>query len=331
MSKRIGIACGAGALMLASVVPAQEIKMRTPPEADVLQVAGHPVAGHAVAGPTFEFISSEMGVAGKVVKGAPYSADAVTETTQKLADGNRISRKNSTALYRDKEGRTRREITFNGIGPWASSADVPEKVVFIHDPVAGVSYSLNEKDKTARKTDGNAMFFSFASTARGPMPAGETRRFEREITSEKIMATTATRTVGIGGAVAGAGPVAAAGSVAGIRVAGPDMKNAKTESLGKRNIEGVQAEGTRTTWTIAAGEIGNDLPIEIVSERWYSPELESVVMTRQSDPRMGETIYKLTNLRRGDPAPQIFEVPSDYKIVTEELPKKIFKVRTDEK
>ncbi len=309
--------------MFASVAPAQEIKTRTA-ETDVLHVTGHAVAGHAVAGPTFEFISSEMGVAGKVVKGAPYSADAVTETTQKLGDGNRISRKNSTALYRDKEGRTRREITFNGIGPWASSADVPGKIVFIHDPVAGVSYSLNEKDKTARKTEGNTMFFSVASDAPGPVPpAGETRRFERQIMSEKIISTTATHTGGAGGRVA------ASGHVAGIRVPDPNMKNAKTESLGKRNIEGIQAEGTRTTWTIAAGEIGNDLPIEIVSERWYSPELQSVVMTRQSDPRMGETIYKLTNLRRGDPSPQMFEVPSDYKIVTEKIPKKIISV--DEK
>src|SRR5687767_3529848 len=120
-------------------------------EQDVLFTLPAPPPGAVAGKQTFEFISSEMGFAGKVVKGAPYSADAVTETTQKLADGNRISRKNSTALHRDKEGRTRREVTLGGIGPWASSADTPAKMVFIHDPVAGVSYSLNEKDKTARK------------------------------------------------------------------------------------------------------------------------------------------------------------------------------------
>ena len=330
MSKRIGIACGTGALMLASVAPAQEIKTKAA-EADVLHVTAVPPPGHAIAGPTFEFISSEMGAAGKVVKGSPYSADAVTETTQTLGDGNRISRKNSTALYRDKEGRTRREITLAAIGPWASSADVPAKVIFIHDPVAGVSYSLNEKDKTARKMEGNAMFFSFASSARagvaaagsaagaptaGTVAMGERNMvFERKVATDKIMAA---RT-------------AAAPAVAGVRVPGPDLKNAKTESLGERNIEGVKAEGTRTTWTIPAGEIGNDRPIEIVSERWYSPELESLVMTRQSDPRVGETTYKLTNLNRGNPSPQMFEVPSDYKIVTEEMPKKMFEIHNDEK
>jgi TonB family protein len=35
----------------------------------------------------------------------------------------------------------------------------------------------------------------------------------------------------------------------------------KTESLGKQIIEGIEAEGTRSTLTIAAGEIGNRLPI----------------------------------------------------------------------
>ena len=86
------------------------------------------------------------------------------------------------------------------------------------------------------------------------------------------------------------------------------------EQLGKQNIEGVEAEGTRTTVTIAAGEIGNERPIEIVSERWYSPELQLVVMTRHSDPRTGETTYKLTNINRSEPAKSLFEVPSDYTV-----------------
>ena len=77
-----------------------------------------------------------------------------------------------------------------------------------------------------------------------------------------------------------------------------------------RSIEGVEAEGTRTTVTIPAGEIGNERAIEIVSERWYSPELQLVVMTRHSDPRLGETTYKLTNINRTEPAKTLFEVPA---------------------
>ena len=93
-------------------------------------------------------------------------------------------------------------------------------------------------------------------------------------------------------------------------------KRAKRESLGKQIIEGVEAEGTRTTVTIAAGEIGNERAIEIVNERWYSPELQVVVMTKRSDPRAGETVYKLTNINRSEPAKSLFEIPADYTVKT---------------
>jgi hypothetical protein len=86
------------------------------------------------------------------------------------------------------------------------------------------------------------------------------------------------------------------------------------ESLGTQTIEGVQAEGTRTTFTIPAGQIGNEQPIQVINERWYSPELQVVVMTRHSDPRTGEEVYKLTNINRSEPAHQLFEIPSDYTV-----------------
>ena len=88
----------------------------------------------------------------------------------------------------------------------------------------------------------------------------------------------------------------------------------KEEQLGKELIEGVEADGTRTTITIPAGEIGNERAIEIVSERWYSPELQLVVMTRHSDPRFGETTYKLTNINRTEQAKSLFEVPAGYTV-----------------
>ena len=95
----------------------------------------------------------------------------------------------------------------------------------------------------------------------------------------------------------------------------------KTESLGKQNIDGVTAEGTRTTDVIPAGEMGNERPIEIVSERWYSPELQTVILTRHKDPRMGESTYKLTNIRRSEPLKSMFEVPPDYAVKEAELPR----------
>jgi hypothetical protein len=94
---------------------------------------------------------------------------------------------------------------------------------------------------------------------------------------------------------------------------GPERRG-KTESLGKQTIEGLEAEGTRNVQTIPAGEIGNERPIEIVFERWYSPELQTVVMTRHADPRFGETVYRLTNISRDEPAKSLFEVPGDYTV-----------------
>jgi len=82
---------------------------------------------------TFEFVASEFSFDGKVVKNAPYSAEAVTEMTQRLADGNRIVNKSTANMYRDSEGRTRREEKLGAVGPWASNAE-PMQTVFINDP-----------------------------------------------------------------------------------------------------------------------------------------------------------------------------------------------------
>jgi hypothetical protein len=93
-----------------------------------------------------------------------------------------------------------------------------------------------------------------------------------------------------------------------------EAPEARTESLGTREIEGVQAEGTRTTVVIPPGAIGNLAAIEMVSERWYSPELKTVVQSRRSDPRFGETISRLENIVRAEPSPELFQVPSDFTI-----------------
>lgn len=246
-------------------------------------------------GQTFiTFVSAEMGTGGKLVKGAPYSAEAVTETTQTLSDGNRITRKNSAHIYRDSEGRTRREQTFNAIGPWSMAGDPPQ-TISIHDPVAGVHYLLDAKTRTAHKLSlppgvqeapkrmeasrsatGDVVFFG--NQAIGP-ENGAGMRFERRIPAD----------------------------------------NATTESLGKKVIQGVEAEGSRSTVTIPAGEIGNERPIQIVDERWYSPELQTVMLTRHTDPRLGETVYQLTNLSRSEPVRSLFTLPADYTITDEPL------------
>jgi hypothetical protein len=105
-----------------------------------------------------------------------------------------------------------------------------------------------------------------------------------------------------------------------IQLKEPDKrKKKKRESLGKQVVEGVEVELTRTTVTIPEGEIGNTLPIEIVDETWYSPELQMVVMSKHRDPRSGETTYRLTNINRSDPDRSLFEVPADYTVKSDKL------------
>ena len=96
-----------------------------------------------------------------------------------------------------------------------------------------------------------------------------------------------------------------------------------TTSLGSRDFDGVRADGKKTTWTIAAGSIGNKLPIEIVSERWYSPELNVVVLTRHVDPRSGERIYRLENIRRDEPSAELFKVPADDSLKAAPAPRDV--------
>jgi hypothetical protein len=258
------------------------------------------------------FLGAEMSFGGKLVKGAPYSAEAVTESIQVLADGNRIVRKSAAMVYRDSEGRTRREQTLRSVGPYAVAGDPPQ-MIFINDPVAGVNYILEPRGRTVRKMglpriepsgDGGDVQVWVERT---PDAAPEAhQRHAEKIVVESVAASGVRKKrpappVAVGGMVRGEGGEAV-------------LEEPRTESLGKQMIEGVEAEGTRSTVTIPAGKIGNEMPILIISERWYSPELQLGVMTRHSDPRFGENSYRLTNINRSEPAKMLFEVPSDYTV-----------------
>jgi|ERR1051326_1411205 hypothetical protein len=244
---------------------------------------------------TFFFVESEFSFDGKLVKGSPYSAEAVTETTQVLSDGNRIVRKTSSMLYRDSEGRTRREQSLTL--PDQSGQTI--KTVMINDPVAGVSYSLDPDNHTGRKSS----IFRFERSTPAPSGGGNAPR-------------AAAVTVNSGGYIitsTGPGGANSENRTLNFRLES-DERTVVRESLGTQNIEGVDAEGTRMTRTIPAGAIGNERPIQIVEEHWYSPVLQTFVMTRNADPRTGETIYRLTNIDRSEPAHSLFEVPVDYQI-----------------
>lgn len=94
----------------------------------------------------------------------------------------------------------------------------------------------------------------------------------------------------------------------------PQNPDAKSDSLGTKTIEGVSVEGTRLTYELPAGQIGNDKPIQIVTENWYSPELQVIVMSRHLDPLSGEHIFRLANIKRTEPAASLFAVPAGFKV-----------------
>lgn len=234
-------------------------------------------AGPHPGGERMMFVSTEFGFERNTVKGAPYSADAVTVTTQTLADGNRIVRRSTGSVARDSEGRTRREQRIEGLGPWAAGAELPPMIV-INDPVAQTSFVLESKSHTARK----------ASMAGLPATAAE------HIAKLKAEASASGKTIEI--------------------VTRHSSGDSVSEDLGTRVIEGVQAEGKRTTRTVAAGEMGNEKPLQYLNEVWTSSDLHVIVMSRTVDPMAGETVYTLTNLQRGEPDAGLFRIPADYTV-----------------
>lgn len=276
-----------------------------------------PPPGHPMGDETVVFVSSEMSFGGKVVKGEPYSAQAITETTRMLGDGNRIKRKSAAAVYRDSEGRTRRDQELGTVGPWAMSGD-PRQTVFINDPVAGVNYILDPRTRTARKMPPMRIELAppgeISKAAPGSAPKVRIRVEEDVFTSP---------------APPPPHPPVGDPPMQEFRLVASPQKGV-TEALGKQTIEGVVAEGTRTTMTIPAGEIGNEQAIQIVREKWYSPELQTVIMSKHNDPLVGETVYKLTNITRGEPARSLFEVPGDYTVKEMPVPARVMRRKSGE-
>ena len=234
-------------------------------------------------------------VAGKLfgspVQGAPYSATITNESVQTLADGNRIVQSSTGTTARDSHGRTRQDAPLPPIGN-LSAANAPH-LVFIMDPVAQASYTLNLTDKTAEKT-------SIPSAAPGPPAATAGAR--------QVFVTQS-------GAVQVPDAPPPPPAIAMVKSLGSEEHaEVTTEDLGTETMEGLLVTGTRTTRTIPAGEIGNEKPISIVTEVWTSPDLKTIVYSKRSDPRMGEQTFKLANIVRAEPDASLFTVPADFKL-----------------
>jgi hypothetical protein len=212
---------------------------------------------------------------------APYSAVRESSTVQTLSDGTHISRKpTSEKIYRDSQGRTRTERPF-----CQDTADTRDTAVIeIHDPVSGYAYILDQQNHVAHR---------YALEVRQPSirPATTAETIPPQPTLKAVVPRQNT--------------------------AGPDRT---TESLGTQTMEGVLVEGTKTTVIIPEGSQDNDRPITVVNERWVSPELNITILSKDNNPRFGETTRRLTNIDVSNPILSLFEPPPDYKIVDETEP-----------
>jgi len=332
---------------------------------------------HASMGTMF---SGRVG-SSRIVKGAPYSAQIVTETKQTLADGNVITRKSEGAVYRDGEGRTRQET---------ATRDGKPRNVYINDPVEGKRYIVipgakhpialpdyshmprvrsgntqvvNVDDKEIRiengkvTVDGKEVAGSKyeLKTAKGKNvhienghvfvdgrdvtvhdvdrdggsrvgvstmtgPDGVTREEVRvqvvrtgdDVPMPPIPPTPPVPPLPPGEFTAPIAPLPPMPGMNELRFESSSrLGKGVTTSLGLKDMEGVKAEGTQTVWTIPAGQIGNRDPIHVVAENWYSPDLLVTVYSRYSDPRTGESTYRLASIKRGEPDAALFKKPPE--------------------
>jgi hypothetical protein len=318
---------------------------------EVAEMFDAPLHGQllALTSPAMHFAASEMGTS-RLVKGAPYSADAVSESTQVLMDGNKIQRRSVQRLSRDGEGRMRVERL---------KQDGSVESVMINDVVAGKRYWLLPDKKRvvelpARVSQTHVPPVPPLPPAPGmhPTPPApppgmtseearswgeEMRQWAREMSArlrdeqaadadararvivkqvredddaDRSLDVDVVRVIESSNDT-GDGAVAIAAIPPVPLAAGPTGQGVTT-ALGSKEFDRVRADGSRTTWTIPAGKIGNEKPIDVVSERWYSPELLLVVSSRYFDPRRGETTYRLASLKRGEPNASLFQVPADY-------------------
>jgi hypothetical protein len=219
---------------------------------------------HVAVGGSFAFDRIVGGFGGKIVTGAPFSAQVTRTTHQALADGTQINRTETGSMARDSVGRTRQEMILPAIGPLVDTSGQVPHIVFIRDPAAGKGYILNENKMTA-------LTINLPSN-----PKAEARRAMRMKMNAQFKA------------------------------------NEQQKSLGTKTMDGLTVQGTLYTRTIPAGRIGNDKPIVITTEEWYSPQLQMVVSRTRSDPRFGTTTYQLSNVSLNEPPQSMFIVPSDY-------------------
>lgn len=224
-----------------------------------------------------------------LVRGVPFSAKQILETTEILPDGNTATDSSTSLIYRDRRGRTRRDLLSVQAGSEGETATTRSSI--INDPLTGFTYTLDPRTSSARRT----IFVATRSNSQQNLAGGSTQGTANRDQVLPVPAVSGTET--------------------GLRVGRENnLSQAKPDPLGTREIEGVLAEGTRISMTVPKGAVGNEQPFEVVVERWYSPDLQAVVLVKRTNLKGGTTTYRLVDIKRADPASPLFIVPSDYKI-----------------
>lgn len=234
-----------------------------------------------------------------IVPDSPFSATMIIESSERMPDGSLSNKTITSLIYRDSKGRTRRDWLPEAL---SSTPAEPTRSV-IHDAVAGFTYNLDHRAASAQR----AVLVRPRARNSAAMEAAAKQAAGR---NQMLPVPTTIKT----------GNTFQPGTLSNNSPAN------RPESLGSRNIEGILAEGTRHSATLPAGRAGNDKPIEITAERWYAPGLQTVIMVKRTDSRTGETIYRLTDINRNEPAAALFTVPPTYKI-TDQTGREVTKSR----
>ncbi len=315
---------------------------------------GAPPITVQIAPPPISISSAMLGVSSplgaQAVPGKPMYAEFVTEHHQSFTDGNRISRSTTSSIYRDTQGRIRRESQLSL--PGMPAGVTASTFITIVDHQLGFGYVLDPQEMVAHRYELNAAGPSYvahlnaqtngrafqssdpkspAETAANPAtpaaPAAGTSHWRLHAFSSHHDRPDSTDSSGSTSAGSnsnslGSGFVSSEdsgfASAPTMRINQPFLaapNPVRTENLGEQIILGFRARGTRVITTLPAGQIGNDRPIDIVSEQWFSPELELVMRSMHHDPWAGEFTTSIVRVSRGDQPASLFEVPLPYKII----------------
>jgi hypothetical protein len=288
-------------------------------------------------------------------KNAPYTAEIINERTQTLQDGNQIVKRTVSFAARDSAGRTRQETRDDsGVVKSVTIADPLEGTRLVLMPQTKKAAKISfDKDLAKRLEEVRERAKKMAQEAKDRRAtivesrpgeevsvvrietggAGSSNKQVSEEIKVNVLRGDAKEAKGkplvitsASGGLPGLGPIhgggmAALSGLAPLSGALGDMKwsrNATTRDLGSKDIDGIRAEGRMRSYTIPAGEIGNKSPITVSTESWTSPELGITLYSRHSDPRSGDTVYRLANVKRSEPSISLFTLPDGYTVVTED-------------